>query len=54
LKPLRGLTIDRANQACAADITCIPIGRGFSVLNFTVARFAEIGCDEQSYTDAGA
>jgi len=54
LKTLRGLTIDRKNQARAAYITCIPIVLGFSVLNFTVARFAEIGCDEQSYTDARA
>jgi hypothetical protein len=43
LKRLRGLTIDRANQAWAADITDILIRRGFSVLTFTVARFAEIG-----------
>ena len=29
---LRGLTIDRANQVGAADITYIPIGRGFLYL----------------------
>jgi putative transposase len=29
---LRGLTIDRANQVWAADITYIPIGRGFLYL----------------------
>lgn len=29
---LRGLTIDRPNQAWAADITYIPIGRGFLYL----------------------
>src|SRR5690242_489756 len=29
---LRGLTIDRPNQVWAADITSIPIGRGFLYL----------------------
>jgi putative transposase len=29
---LRGLTIDRPNQVCCADITCIPMRRGFLYL----------------------